>query len=87
MTKPSELEALKKRERIQNHFWEEVGSVEHISFPKLLDVVTREFKSKDYRFVQAQIELLQTEGRIKIESRVKVWIKPPNRIIGKTGSS
>jgi len=77
MTKLSEREKLKKRERIQNHFWDEVGSIEHISLPKLENEVRKEFKCKDDRTVQKQIELMQTEARIKIESRVKVWIKPP----------
>jgi hypothetical protein len=77
MTKLSELEDLKKRERIQNHFWNEVGAIEHISLPKLEDAVRKEFNCKDDRSVQAQIELMQTEQRIRIESRVKVWIKQP----------
>jgi len=81
MTKPSEPEDLKKREEIQNHFWDEVGSIEHISLPKLKDAVRKEFKYKDDRSIQAQIELMQTEARIRIESRVKVWIKPPNTSI------
>jgi hypothetical protein len=78
MTKPSEPEDLKKREKIQNHFWDEVGSIEHISLPKLKDAVRTEFKYKDDRSIQVQIELMQTEARIRIESRVKVWIKPPH---------
>jgi len=78
MTKPSEPEDLKKREKIQNHFWNEVGSMEHISLPKLKNAVKKEFKYKDDRFIQAQIELMQTEERIRIENRVKVWIKPPH---------
>jgi hypothetical protein len=77
MTKHTELQELKKREIIQNHFWNEVGSVEHISLPKLKNAIKREFKCKDDRFIQAQIELMQTEARIRIESRVKVWIKQP----------
>jgi hypothetical protein len=77
MTKHSELEDLKKREKIQNFFWNEVGAVEHISLPKLKNAVKKEFKCKDDRFIQGQIELMQTEARIRIESRVKVWIKPP----------
>jgi hypothetical protein len=77
MTKLSELEDLKKRERIQNHFWNEVGAIEHISLPKLEDAVRKEFNCKDDRSVQAQIELMQTEQRIRIESRAKVWIKQP----------
>jgi len=77
LIKPSEAEDLKKREKIQNHFWNEVGSVEHISLPKLKDAVRKEFKYKDDRSIQAQIELMQTEARIRIENKVKVWIKPP----------
>ena len=81
MTKPSELEDLKKREKIQNRFWNEVGSIEHISLPKLKNAVRKEFKDKDDRYIQAQIELMQTEARVRIESRVKVWIKPPQRAL------
>jgi hypothetical protein len=78
LTKPSEAEDLKKREKIQSHFWNEVGAVEHISLPKLKDAVEKEFQYKDDRSIQAQIELMQTEARIRIESKVKVWIKPPH---------
>jgi hypothetical protein len=77
MTKHSEQEDLKKREKIQRRFWNVVGSVEHISLPKLEDAVRKEFNFKDDRYVQAQIELMQTEQRIRIESRVKVWVKQP----------
>ena len=77
MTKHSDPEDLKKREKIQKHFWNEVGAVEHISLPKLKNAIKREFKCQDDRFVQAQIELMQTEARIKIESKVKVWIRKP----------
>ena len=79
MTKNSELEALKKREKIQCHFWNEVGSAEHTSLPKLKNAIEREFKRKDDRFVLGQIKLMQTEGKIRIESKVKVWIKKPAR--------
>ena len=79
MTKHSELEDIKKREKIQNHFWNEVGDVEHISLPKLKSAVKKEFNYKDDRSVQAQIDLMQTEQRIRIESRVKVWIKQPRK--------
>jgi hypothetical protein len=80
MTKSAKLEDLKKRENIQKYFWNEVGSVEHTSLPKLRNAIEREFKRKDDRFVLGQIKLMQTERRIKIESKVKVWIKkPPNR--------
>jgi hypothetical protein len=76
LTKTSEARDLKKREKIQNHFWNEVGSVEHISLPKLKDAVRKEFQCKNDRSIRAQIELMQTEARIRIESKVKVWIKP-----------
>ncbi len=70
-------EGLKKREKIQEHFWNEVGSVEHTSLPKLKNAIEREFKRKDDRFVLGQIKLMQTEGKIRIESKVKVWIRKP----------
>jgi hypothetical protein len=72
-------EDLKRRERLQNYFWNEVGAVEHISLPRLKAAIKREFGIKDNRFVQGQIELMQTESRIRIESNVKVWIKPPQK--------
>jgi hypothetical protein len=78
MTKHSELDDLKKREKIQRFFWNEVGAVEHISLPKLKNAVKKEFKCEDDRFIQTQIKLMQTEARIRIESRVKVWIKTPH---------
>jgi len=78
MIKTSGPKDLKKREKIQNHFWKEVGSIEHISLPKLRDAVKKEFRYKDDRSIQAQIELMQTEARIRIESKVKIWIKPPH---------
>jgi hypothetical protein len=79
MAKHSDLEALKKREKIQNHFWNQVGSNEHISLPMLEDAIKREFNSEDDRSIQSQINLMQTEARIRVESRVKVWIRQPNR--------
>jgi hypothetical protein len=78
MTKHSELEDLKKREKVQNHFWNQVGAKEHISLPKLRNAVRNAFNYEDDRSVQAQIELMQAETRIRIESRVKVWIKQPH---------
>jgi hypothetical protein len=78
LTSLSEKEALKKREKIQNRFWNQVGSVEHISLPKLEDAIRKEFNCKDDRFIQAQIKLMQTEVRIRVQSNVKVWIKQPN---------
>ena len=77
MTKHTKPADRKKRDKIQRHFWNEVGAVEHVSLPKLKNAVAKEFKYKDDRLIQAQIELMQTEARIKIESRVKVWIKKP----------
>jgi len=77
MAKSSEREAQKIRENIQRHFWDIVGSVEHISLPKLEDAVRKEFNCQDDRFVQAQINLMQTEARIRVQSNVKVWIKQP----------
>ena len=78
MANYSESEMLKKREKIQRHFWNIIGSVEHISIPKLEDAIRKEFHCKDDRFIQAQIKLMQTEAKIRVESRVKVWIKQPN---------
>ena len=77
MAKVSDLEAQKKREKIQRHFWNIVGAVEHINIPKLEDAVKKEFNIIDDRFVQAQIELMQTESRIRVQNKVKVWIRPP----------
>jgi hypothetical protein len=73
----SAIEFLKKREKIQAHFWKQVGSQEHISLPILKDAIKKEFHSNNDRFVQTQINLMQTEARIRIQSRVKVWIKQP----------
>jgi hypothetical protein len=78
MSMHSELEALKKREKIQRRFWNEVGAVEHISLHKLKNTIQREFKRKDDRFVLEQVKLMQTEARIRILSNVKVWIKKPH---------
>jgi hypothetical protein len=75
MAKISEVEDQKKREKIQNHFWNIVGADEHVSLPMLKDAVKKEFKYKDDRSVQTQIKLMQTEAKIRIQSRVKVWIK------------
>ena len=77
MTERSEIGAKKKRDRIQRNFWNEIGAIEHISLPKLKNAIEREFNHKDDRFVIRQIKLMQTEGKIRIESKVKVWIKKP----------
>jgi hypothetical protein len=81
MAKHSDIESLKKREKIQNNFWNQVGSNEHISLPMLEDAIKKEFNCKDDRSIQSQINLMQTEARIRVESRVKVWIKPPQTSI------
>jgi hypothetical protein len=65
MNQHSETEALKKREKIQNHFWNQVGSDEHISLPMLEDAIKKEFNYKDDRSIQAQVKLMQTEARIE----------------------
>ena len=77
MTKHNKSDDLQKRDKIQRLFWDEVGSVEHTSLPKLKNSVAREFNRRDDRFVSRQIKLMQTQGRIRIESKVKVWIKKP----------
>ena len=78
LTKTSELEAQHKRLKIQTYFWGIVGSVEHINIPKLEDVVRKEFHTSDDRLIKAQIRLMQTEGRIRVQDTVKVWIKQPS---------
>ena len=78
MGKTSNIEAKQKRQNIQLYFWNIVGAVEHVSLPKLEDAVKKEFNAKDDRFVEAQIRLMQSEARIRIQSNVKVWIKPPS---------
>jgi hypothetical protein len=77
MTKNSEVEDRKKREKIQIHFWNIVGAVEHTSLPKIEDAIRKEFKCTDDRFVQAQVNLMQTEAKIKVQRNNKVWIKEP----------
>jgi hypothetical protein len=77
MSKNSVPNAKRKRHNVQVYFWNVVGAVEHISLPKLEDALKKEFNCTDDRFVQAQIKLMQTESRIKVQSRVKVWIKQP----------
>jgi hypothetical protein len=87
MTKLSEKELQKKREKIQVHFWNQVGAVEHVSLPMLEDAVRKEFRCEDDRFVQEQIRLMQSEARIRLESRVKVWIKQPSTWQGSDGGA
>ncbi len=80
MASISETEASRKREKIQIQLWSQVGWKEHISLPKLEDAIKKEFKCTDNRFVQAQVRLMSTESRIRVQSKVKVWIKQPNQI-------
>lgn len=77
MTKPSNLETKKKRQKIQSYFWNIVGAVEHINIPKLEDALRKEFNSQDHRLIELQIRLMQSEGRIKVQSNAKVWINQP----------
>jgi hypothetical protein len=78
MAKASDKDGQQKRRNVQVHFWNIVGVNEHISLPKLEDAVKKEFNCNDNRSVQAQISIMQTESRIRVQSRVKVWINQPN---------
>jgi len=80
MTKSSEFKAQKKRQKIQVNFWIIVGMIEHINVPKLEDAIKKEFNCTDDRFVKAQIELMQTESKIIVQTKVKVWIRQPSDI-------
>jgi hypothetical protein len=77
MPKDSDTERQKKRQKVQVYFWNIVGAVEHISLPKIEDMLKKEFNTEDDRFIEAQVKLMQTEARIRIQSNVKVWIKKP----------
>ena len=77
MPKNTDAEDQKKREKIQNYFWNIVGSAEHINVPKLEDAIRKEFKTNDDRSVQEQVNLMQTEAKIRIQRKNKVWIKQP----------
>jgi hypothetical protein len=77
MPKNSEVEERNKREKIQIHFWNIVGAVEHINVPKLEDAIRKEFKTDDDRFIQTQINLMQTETKIRVQRKNKVWIRQP----------
>jgi hypothetical protein len=78
MVKNLDSEAQKKREKIQRHFWDIVGSLEHINIPKLEDALRKEFRSSNDRLIEAQIRLMETEGRIKVQGQKKVWLKQPS---------
>lgn len=77
MAKDADIEAERKRARIQARFWSQVGSAEHVNVPKLEDAIKKEFKTADARFVEAQVKLMQTEGRVRVQDKVKVWIRQP----------
>ncbi len=77
MAKPSETEAQQKRLKVHVYFWNIVGSVEHVNVPKLEDALRREFRTSDTRFIEQQVALMQTEGRVKVQEKAKVWIKQP----------
>lgn len=69
-----------KRAKIQLHFWSIVGSVEHINIPKLEDAIRKEFHTQDSRLIDTQIDLMQTEGKIRVQEKNKVWIKQPETV-------
>ena len=70
-------EAKRKRLKIQAMFWNQVGLAEHINLPKLEDAVRKEFRGADDRLVEAQVRLMQSEGRVRVQDRVKVWVNRP----------
>jgi len=77
MGKDLDLEAQKRKQRAEIYFWNIVGLGEHINLAKLEDAIKKELHCSDDRFVEAQIRLMQSEGRIRVQSNVKVWIKQP----------
>jgi hypothetical protein len=77
MAKPSDSDAQRKRQKIQTYFWGIVGSDEHINIPKLEDAIRKEFHTTNDRQIEAQVRLMQTEGRVRVQDTVKVWIKQP----------
>lgn len=78
MAKDPDDEAARKRAKIQARFYSEVGSVEHVNVPKLEASIKKEFRTENVRLVKTQVRLMQTEGRVKIQNKVKVWIKQPS---------
>lgn len=78
INKLSDSESQNKRRKIQVYFWNIVGDVEHISVPKLEAAVRKEFNSCDDRLIQAQIRLMQSEARVRIQRTNKVWIRQPD---------
>ena len=77
VSKMSGEEAMRRRMRIQAKFWREVGSAEHVNVPKLEDAVRKEFRGADDRVVRLQVRLMQAEGRVRVQDKVKVWINQP----------
>jgi hypothetical protein len=78
INKLSDSESQNKRRKIQVYFWNIVGDVEHISVPKLEAAVRKEFNSCDDMLIRAQIRLMQSEARVRIQRANKVWIKQPD---------
>ena len=78
MAREANLEAARRRLKIQAYFWSIVGAVEHINLPKLEDALRKEFNTANDRCIDFQIKLMQTEGRIKVQNNSKVWIKQPS---------
>lgn len=77
MPKTSEKDAEQKRLKVQGYFYNIVGSIEHINIPKLEDALRKEFQTNNTRFIEKQIAVMQTEGRIRVQEKAKVWIKKP----------
>jgi len=67
----------KKRLKVQVYFWNIVGSAEHINVPKLEDALRKEFPAADSRTIHVQVELMKSEGRVRVQEKAKVWIKQP----------
>jgi hypothetical protein len=77
MPQTSDVLSELKRLKVQIYFYNIVGSAEHINIPKLEDALHKEFPTSDARNIQKQVMLMQTEGRIRVEEKAKVWIKQP----------
>jgi hypothetical protein len=75
--KLSDLEEKKKRESVQRLFWNQVGAVEHVNVPKLEDAIRKQFGTQDKRLIQKQVNLMQSEGRIIVQNKFKVWVNQP----------
>jgi len=76
MTKKSSDKA-RKRKAIQTVFWSQVGAAEHINMPKLEAAIKKEFRTDNGRRIKEQVHLMQTEGRIRIQNKSKVWVRAP----------